>query len=830
MLHSLYHYNKNDDDAKNILLHVEEFYMRKLATLFPFGLNDNINSMNMNLSSFDYSTLNSYNTPFFTFTSKRKNRSHGNRKRPIAKKSTRDTRSILDQLFLLHKNNQLHNLYILLRSLNRPTIENCLIELDTYCKDDRHKQSLLEKIIFAYRSQYIKPNHKNKDDYIYFNIPFLHKAIEELGVEGLLGSKNIKAHLPTGARNVKIRTTYSYGPTIGKKIFNYNKILNNITNNDLLKGNCDCKDRYTDFIYEPHGHVHTGKLDVIDNSKLKEVMSKGAKFRLTPSISKSKILTMLNNSIVKLKKKLSRKCKMKEVNFEMWFDILWNSIKKRCKILNPDTLCSNDIFEDGDVRKYLKVLHERFVIVPVDKASNNFAIICKQFYLEVLMKELGIGMNKSTMGNSVYQYINITSRQFFEEQIKANMEIGHILQEENKYIPVLYWTSKQHKNPFKFRFIAGATHSTNKAISVDVSLALKCIKNHFKHYCAVIKRNTGINYFWSIDNSQEFLDKLIDIKKADSIETFDFSTLYTNLPLDKIYASLEQLIIKMYKNSGSNYILVNASRKKAFWYNGKDYAGYRLYTIDKLLDALRFILYHSYIQFAGIIFKQIKGIPMGGNASPFIADLYLAWHEYCFMAKICKTDYRLAVILSKNSRYIDDIAVVNFLQFSVLADKIYDPSLALEGSNFGYHYDTFLDLQIRIHQNRFIIGIYHKVDDFNFEVINFPFPESNICSRIGYLTFYSQLVRFFRLCNNAMDFFARVNMIYHKLLIRGYSNKLLYKYFVKFTNNYSVCLKYGVHDVVTLWQMSLDYKSNKSINTSDPDAIKGVVKQCKIII
>ena len=67
-------------------------------------------------------------------------------------------------------------------------------------------------------------------------------------------------------------------------------------------------------------------------------------------------------------------------------------------------------------------------------------------------------------------------------------------------------------------------------------------------------------------------------------------------------------------------------------------------------------------------------------------------------------------------------------------------------------------------------------------------------------------------------------------MIRGYSNKLIYKYFVKFTNNYSACLKYSVHDVLTLWEMSLDYKFIESIDTSDPDAIKGVVKHCKIIV
>ena len=52
---------------------------------------------------------------------------------------------------------------------------------------------------------------------------------------------------------------------------------------------------------------------------------------------------------------------------------------------------------------------------------------------------------------------------------------------------------------------------------------------------------------------------------------------------------------------------------------------------------------------------------------------------------------------------------------------------------------------IRVVDGKFVTGIYHKVDDFNFEVINYPFPQSNIHSMLGYTTFYSQLIRFFRL-------------------------------------------------------------------------------------
>ena len=105
---------------------------------------------------------------------------------------------------------------------------------------------------------------------------------------------------------------------------------------------------------------------------------------------------------------------------------------------------SNDIFRNEEVIAYLKHLQERFVIVPVDKASNNFAIICKTFYIKVLMDELGVNKKGIISGNNVYKYVPTSHRQFFKRQEAANKELGNTLEEDNKQIPLLYWTSKQH--------------------------------------------------------------------------------------------------------------------------------------------------------------------------------------------------------------------------------------------------------------------------------------------------------------------------------------------------------------------------------------------------
>ena len=45
-----------------------------------------------------------------------------------------------------------------------------------------------------------------------------------------------------------------------------------------------------------------------------------------------------------------------------------------------------------------------------------------------------------------------------------------------------------------------------------------------------------------------------------------------------------------------------------------------------------------------LVFQQIKGIPMGSNCSPLLADLYLTWLEYDFMQVLHKNDKALAPI------------------------------------------------------------------------------------------------------------------------------------------------------------------------------------------
>ena len=138
-----------------------------------------------------------------------------------------------------------------------------------------------------------------------------------------------------------------------------------------------------------------------------------------------------------------------------------------------------------------------------------------------------------------------------------------------KQLPGFYWLPKMHKNPIGSRFIAASSACTTKPLSQLLTSSLKLITTHFKQYCKGIARNTGVNCFWIIDNATEVLKKLKKVnrtKGARHFDSFDFSTLYTNIPHDLLLDSISQLISEAYRIRGAKYLIVQGDGT-AYWSN-----------------------------------------------------------------------------------------------------------------------------------------------------------------------------------------------------------------------------------------------------------------------
>ena len=315
----------------------------------------------------------------------------------------------------------------------------------------------------------------------------------------------------------------------------------------------------------------------------------------------------------------------------------------------------------------------------------------------------------------------------------------------------MYWLPKLHKRPYKARFIAKSSSCTTTELSKLLTSCLTAVKNHVIRYCEKVYERSSKNLFWSIKNSGEVLNKLKSRGfRATSLSTYDFSTLYTILLHNLITEKLINLIEWTFKREGSPYIACND--RQAFFTSG-DTKRYKLWSYQNVCEALIYL----------------------------VADLFLFCYESDFMTSL--SDVKQAEIIEafkSTSRYLDDLLNIDSPYFEGMVNRIYPPELQLNKANTSDTEAPFLDLHLSISNGFVSSKIYDKHDDFDFDIVNFPFLDGDVPRSTSYGVYISQLIRFARVSSHVADFNARYKSLTAKLLQQGYRYHKLRKTFSKF--------------------------------------------------
>ena len=146
-----------------------------------------------------------------------------------------------------------------------------------------------------------------------------------------------------------------------------------------------------------------------------------------------------------------------------------------------------------------------------------------------------------------------------------------------------------------------------------------------------------------------------------------------------------------------------------------------------MCDALHYLLDNVFIRFGSKLYRQIVGIPMGTNCAPLVADLFLFCYERDFILSL--SDNNQADIIeafNSTSRYLDDLLNIDNSYFEQIVGQIYPTELQLNKANSSDTEAPFLDLNLSITNCIVSTKIYDKRDDFNFEIVNFPFLDGDV--------------------------------------------------------------------------------------------------------
>ena len=170
---------------------------------------------------------------------------------------------------------------------------------------------------------------------------------------------------------------------------------------------------------------------------------------------------------------------------------------------------------------------------------------------------------------------------------------------------------------------------------------------------------TGVSRNWIILNNKPIIDAIESINEngiARNIQTFDFSTLYTNLEHKDIKEALIFTIKLAFRNrkskSESKYISVYD--KSSNWVSSHRDSTFA-FDESKLIKCIEFLLDNCYFEAGNSIYKQIIGVPIGINPGPYMANFTLWYFENRFL----KSKYHIVKKLSRTFRLIDDITTLN---------------------------------------------------------------------------------------------------------------------------------------------------------------------------
>ena len=109
------------------------------------------------------------------------------------------------------------------------------------------------------------------------------------------------------------------------------------------------------------------------------------------------------------------------------------------------------------------------------------------------------------------------------------------------------------------------------------------------------------------------------------------------------------------------------------------------------------------------------------------------------------------------------------------------------------YWAPFFDLNLCISNCTVSTKIYDKRDDFDFDIVNFPFLDGDVPRRTSYGVYISQLIRYARASSNLNDFNYSNKALTAKRFRQGYRYFKLRKAFSKFYRRHSALLeKYNV--------------------------------------
>ena len=644
---------------------------------------------------------------------------------------------------------------------------------------------------------------------------FLHKEMERLGLGKIVADTALWNNLVPPAIKDRICRpilSYKYAEPVSRSFCNYAGVarMSETEVNKILNAPCQCESpSFKRFQDQSCGHVITTDTSILRNARLSDLMAKGTMFRATVHKKGLRegenLLNMIAADLISALKAWRKKVgicfsQQDAQRLQPWIDAVQMTARQALNTERGLTVETPKDLPTEEDKKRLAYLQRRFVFTTIDKAGNNFCVMCKKHYIATCLRELqgGVAYKISDLpvDACIVKGLEVCKQYNIEPLDKAKVANFHI-------------RVKLHKEPIGYRFVAGSPNAPLTPISKWLTLAFKAIMpDTVDLWSEVVANIPGApqdgNKSWVISDSDVIKDMCIKYNKRRgdrtpvNMSTYDFTSMYTTLSLDDLKERIGSLLKEIFERrraaSRTKFLVVDVDG--SYCWQTSALKGLspkkKSFSVEQLVEMLTHLVDNTFVSFAGKLWQQIVGIPMGTNCAGFIANLYCFTYELDFLKRVVSEGrWELARQLQNCTRYIDDLfnlGIPDFDSLRYLPEGIYPKDiLELNVADAG-HSVPYMDIFVRQNRRRGLItNIYDKRLDNKFkdvQVIRYPHIDSCLASMAKYGIVTSQMHRFARRCSLRSDFVYNNSLVIHRMIQKGYRVSLIWSFVRKFMNQH----------------------------------------------
>lgn len=456
--------------------------------------------------------------------------------------------------------------------------------------------------------------------------------LRRLKLRSILGLPEIRRLLPPSAVTYvdTVMVAKKLTKSVGSTVLNYQHVARNLPD---LKADtsCPCR-RLFPLRFRPEGAcVCTGDLSIVKLEALRELLTYGPKFRENCNADPFAAVAIALGDFIE---RMSATLAIDQSLFNAWKSAVLAVCRKRL----PTPLYHTPVLQQEHVRRYLKFLQRYLVFVPVDKAADNYGIICKSLFSEGVRQELE--------KLATYEVERRRPSQIAADHAKFLKQWGFSKEER---LPFLYWTPKFHKDPVGKRFIAASMQCTTTRVSKILADVFRLVLRTLREKDDDRIRRTRVRHFFVVDTFEEVSAFLARWERCSGqgtrkqLYTGDFSTMYTAIPhqdcLNAVTRVVDEALVwhATQANIDVSQVRMCWTKSGVVWsrmsQRGQTKNPYSLSASD-VIALTEFLISNTFLVNNSVVRRQAVGLPMGTNCAPVLANLYLYDYENRFMERL----------------------------------------------------------------------------------------------------------------------------------------------------------------------------------------------------